>query len=334
MNKTVSIIVPCFNTAVERLKKCLASILKQTVLPDEIIISDDGSTDETLLQYYEDLKKNKLIKILLNEHFSQSSACYFGVINAKSDYIMFLDSDDTLNDDCIKTFINNIGNCDLLCSGYKKVYTTKFEDYVLEKHVYENEADMKFLKNHLYFDDNSFDAFKFTNIFRWSKLFKREICLRFIDKYHELNFGMYEDMFFVYNYVCECNSVKTIDYLSVNYIQYEDSFSIAKSISLKELDDLITKVESSLKYLQKKYSLEDGIFDTLYFDISKYYVSRLIKGRKYSESKKFFKQLNKVSKYREAIKTVNIKNSSFKRKLYFYFLKYKMFLPIYLQFKN
>lgn len=87
----ISVIIPTYNRA-KKLERCLVSILSQTYLPYEIIVVDDGSTDETM-QIIEAIN-SPIIKVLKQIHQGAQKARNLGVYSAKGEYIAFMDSDD------------------------------------------------------------------------------------------------------------------------------------------------------------------------------------------------------------------------------------------------
>ncbi|MCF6173369.1 MAG: glycosyltransferase [Campylobacteraceae bacterium] len=91
----------------------IESILQQSYKIDEIIIIDDGSTDNT----QEILRNFDMIKIIKTRNFGVSHARNIGIKNAKNSWITFLDSDDTWMKDKIKQQINfHKNNSDILVS--------------------------------------------------------------------------------------------------------------------------------------------------------------------------------------------------------------------------
>ena len=95
MNK-ISIVCPTFNSS-HFIEKTLTTIIKQTLKPYEIIISDDGSKDNTLMiinNFIKKYGKNLSWHILKNRHKGPGSARNSGIYKAKGDWIAFLDSDD------------------------------------------------------------------------------------------------------------------------------------------------------------------------------------------------------------------------------------------------
>lgn len=105
MSTKVSIVVPIYNTA-KYLPACLDSILAQTHQDLEIILIDDGSTDESgqIADTY--AKKDKRIKVIHQKNAGQSSARNRGIKEAKGEYLSFIDSDDKIKPDFIEKLLN------------------------------------------------------------------------------------------------------------------------------------------------------------------------------------------------------------------------------------
>ena len=93
----VSIIVPVYNTS-SKLHKCLDSLVNQTIKDIEIIIVNDGSTDncEQVVNEFK-IKYNNIIKYYYKINEGVAKARNFGIKKANSDYIFFVDSDDYID---------------------------------------------------------------------------------------------------------------------------------------------------------------------------------------------------------------------------------------------
>ncbi len=95
MSSKVSVIVPIYNTA-KYLENCLNSIVNQTHRELEIILVDDGSTDESgkIADTY--AKKDQRIKVIHQKNAGQSAARNHGIKESTGDYLSFVDSDDQI----------------------------------------------------------------------------------------------------------------------------------------------------------------------------------------------------------------------------------------------
>ena len=103
-NPTISIIIPIYNTA-KYLPNCLDSIVNQTYKNLEIILIDDGSTDNSYKIAAEYAKKDSRIKLIYQKNTGQSAARNHGIKLATGEYISFIDSDDQIAKDFIKKLL-------------------------------------------------------------------------------------------------------------------------------------------------------------------------------------------------------------------------------------
>ena len=107
MRDLISVIVPVYNVE-KYLNNCVVSILSQTYGNIEIILIDDGSQDNCakMLDAFE--KMDKRIAVIHKENGGLSDARNVGLDIAKGKYLMFVDSDDYIPDDCIEYLHNSI----------------------------------------------------------------------------------------------------------------------------------------------------------------------------------------------------------------------------------
>ncbi len=130
----ISIIIPVYNTGI-KLEKCLNSIINQTKKTDiEILIINDGSTDnseEIIKQYIEKNNKSNNIKYFSKGNEGIAKTRNFGIEKAISKYIMFLDSDDYLETNAFEVLEKYIDkNIDLIKFKLERVNE---KDEILEK---------------------------------------------------------------------------------------------------------------------------------------------------------------------------------------------------------
>ena len=96
ISSDVSVVITCHNYG-KYLTECINSLLTQTVLPSEIIVVDDSSTDNT-----KEIVQKFGVKYIRCEHKSCFLSRKTGFMNANGSYLIFLDADDTLHEDYIK----------------------------------------------------------------------------------------------------------------------------------------------------------------------------------------------------------------------------------------
>ena len=130
MKPLVSVIVPVYNSTAY-LKRCVDAILSQTYSNLEIILIDDGSTDDSLALCNEFSKSDSRVKAFHKENGGSSSARNVGIKEASGEYICFCDSDDYYESDIIeylmKVFVEKedavVAQCMAVC---------RYEDGTLE----------------------------------------------------------------------------------------------------------------------------------------------------------------------------------------------------------
>lgn len=119
----VSIIVPTHNR-VEKLKRALDSILKQTYSEIEVIVVDDGSTDSTwdVLKKYQE--KDKRIIAIHQENKGASVARNVGIQKSTGTYVSFVDDDDFIEKDIIEKLVEKIKKEKVDLLRYNCYYST------------------------------------------------------------------------------------------------------------------------------------------------------------------------------------------------------------------
>ena len=110
----ISVIVIAYNIE-NYISKCIKSIENQNYKNLEIIIVDDGSTDQTIDKAYQLSLKDTRIRIIKKENGGPSSARNNGLEEAKGDYIVFVDGDDYVSADYVSYLYNLIKNS---CSDF------------------------------------------------------------------------------------------------------------------------------------------------------------------------------------------------------------------------
>lgn len=126
----ITIIVPVYN-AEKYLDRCLESIVGQTLEDIEIVLVNDGSTDESLALCREWEKKDHRIKVITKENGGLSSARNAGVAVASAPYVGFVDSDDFIEPDMYERLLTALRNesADMSACGLRSCYS----NYIAER---------------------------------------------------------------------------------------------------------------------------------------------------------------------------------------------------------
>ncbi|KZL89726.1 glycosyltransferase family 2 protein [Clostridium magnum] len=117
----ISIIVPVYNTQ-RYLHRCIESILKQSYKDLEIILIDDGSTDNSLSICQEYASRDKRIKVMHKDNEGQGAARNLALDICKGEYIGFVDSDDYIMPEMYQIMLESIKfhKADLAICGFSR----------------------------------------------------------------------------------------------------------------------------------------------------------------------------------------------------------------------
>ncbi len=198
MEPTVSIIIPFYN-AEHTLEACLVSCLRQTLTSLEILLIDDGSTDESyeLAESYVRRFPEQL-RLFRQKNRGPSAARNLGIRLAKGRYVAFLDADDRLDRDMLLRMYLAAENesADLVICGRYDVLHQKNGFHAIKR-----------LPNTTHSGLSLADApslLSETTQFVWDKLFRRDLLLTHGIFFHE-DYRYTEDVLFlcIYKYYCQ-----------------------------------------------------------------------------------------------------------------------------------
>lgn len=119
----VSCIIPVYNVA-PYLVKCLDSVIGQTYENIEIILIDDGSTDNSYQICKQFADNDSRVRLIHQENGGLSCARNTGIAQATGDYVLFIDSDDWLDTTMIDSLVHIAleNKCDIVASGMFRAY--------------------------------------------------------------------------------------------------------------------------------------------------------------------------------------------------------------------
>ncbi len=227
MEKLISIIVPVYNVE-PYLERCINSILGQTYANLEILLINDGSTDNSGVICDEYAKKDTRIKVVHKNNGGVSSARNLGLEVATGEYIGFIDSDDYIEPTMFEELYNKAKteNADMAICGFKQVHVngiTKVNnvDFTIS---WEKE---NIIKN--YFTQGVVKELMYAPV---NKLYKKTFIgnLRFCEKYR-----MGEDILFLFQCIEKMNKIACVDGVFYNYVMRENS-AMTSPFSQKRLE--------------------------------------------------------------------------------------------------
>lgn len=294
----ISVVVPVYNVE-KYIEKCLNSILNQTYKNLEIIIVDDGSKDNSIEICKKVIVNDNRAKIYHKENGGISDARNFSIDFITGDYVIFIDSDDYIENNMIFELYTNIKNeqADVSVCGVYNVYIDKKTPQCSNENIYFVCDKGKFLKEYLVGELNPGSL--------CNKLIKTEII-----KQIKFPVGkIYEDAFYhlklidiakkyvittkpLYNYFHRENSLTTkpysqknldcievyskfYDYVLANNVELEEAaffrlshsyFTVLDKMLLQQDYFKIDKYKEIVSFLRKNYL---KIYKNKYFRISR-----------------------------------------------------------------
>lgn len=234
----VSVIVPVYNVE-KYIEKCLDSLVNQTLKDIEIIIVNDGSTDNSkdIIKKYQEKYSN--IVYVEKKNGGLSDARNYGLNYAKGEYIAFLDSDDYVDYTIYEKMYNKAiqENSDYVECDFYWAYPDKNK---LDKGVrYTNKKDM----------------FVYARVVAWNKLIKRDIIKE------KFPVGLYyEDVEFFYKLLPNIKKASFVEEPLIYYVQRESSIINKQNYKTGQifnvLDNVIDYYKKNNLYEEYKNEIE------------------------------------------------------------------------------
>lgn len=215
----VSIIIPVYNSETT-LRRCLESVINQSISDWELILVDDGSNDKSGEICDEYAEKNQRIKVFHKKNGGVSSARNIGLDNAKGKWIVFIDADDLVKESYLANLLEHSQKQVDLVISYAEIHNGDN----INKESYPSKL----------IDDTNFESMFIENDMNWhtspwSKLYKRSII-----EEHHLRFceGMHigEDAVFLYSYMLYSNQIYISNDTDYCYFAYNEG-SLTKRVN-------------------------------------------------------------------------------------------------------
>ncbi|KQC11224.1 MAG: hypothetical protein APR62_10305 [Smithella sp. SDB] len=213
-NPLISVIIPVYNIS-KYLERCVNSIIKQSYKNLEIMLVDDGSTDNSgeICDIYKE--KDKRIRVIHKINGGLSSARNAGLFVIKGEYVGFVDGDDFIDEYMYETLLKAMldNDADVVQTGYHHAdeHGRIADTRTFREAKYNNLADMFYA----FFEEQNI------HVGVWSKLYKSKIFrnVRFLEGH------VFEDYAILPNILNECEKCIVINGAFYNYAHNPESIS-------------------------------------------------------------------------------------------------------------
>ncbi|MGN0811934.1 MAG: glycosyltransferase family 2 protein [Candidatus Coproplasma sp.] len=253
-NYLISVIVPVYNGE-KYIQKCIESIQKQTFSKIEIIIVDDGSTDNTKNICNNFINLDERVKYYYITNSGVSKARNYGLMHAQGDFISFVDSDDWIDADMLEVLLSTLltNNADFsYCFAYDYPCECNGEVFLIDPH------------NYNFIDD-------YMNVYTvWASLFKRNIVNNI---FFDSSLCIGEDSLYraqvIYNSsLIACVKKKMYHYITHDNSAWHSSFKpqkLSEFESWKRIIELYKERRNTVQSAKERYSA------SLYYYLVWYY---------------------------------------------------------------
>ena len=222
-----SIIVPIFNKE-QYLERCINSVINQTLSRWELVLVDDGSTDNSIL-ICKKYANNKNIKLIISEkNEGQLPSRLKGVTSCSGDYVLFLDSDDTYNKNALLLVDN--------CLRENRSDLVSFNPNLINGESYKN-IELFIERKAIIGTSNILSEYLYQRIYGYSCFFaiKKEIAAESFKQIENFNYLRYtEDLLFMHSVFLRSNNCVQIPNKLYNYYVVSNSASTISNVKKHE----------------------------------------------------------------------------------------------------
>ncbi len=272
MNRAVdiSVVIPVYN-AEATLSSTVGSILVQTGLSYEIILVDDGSTDASGLLCDGLAAEHPAIRVIHTPNRGVSSARNTGMREADGEYVMFMDADDLLKKDALKSLY--MRDMDFITGGFEKVTPSGTLAYVPDASMlYEGVECMCGFLDMMIKEDQCYllnsPCFK---LFRSSLIKEKNIS--FVE-----GLSYAEDKIFVLSFLYHAQKVRSVSQVVYSYMIREESLSsdLVSDRHLTQVFRLLSVYAPLLSKLIPKFGGSMRMRSMYHNDLVSRYVCRIL----------------------------------------------------------
>ena len=179
-----SIIIPVYNVEAY-LRDCLDSVLRQSFSDWEAVCVNDGSKDGSAAILEEYAAKDPRFKVITQVNGGLSSARNAGLKSAKGDYVLFLDSDDWLEDNALEVLATKTGDEDMVCFSGRRFFENEGK-----YHESDHLTEASYRSGMDYYNENALQHRDFAFVCVVLRIYRRSFL---VEKYLRFKEGIYHE---------------------------------------------------------------------------------------------------------------------------------------------
>ncbi|MFL4499657.1 glycosyltransferase family 2 protein [Weissella sp. MSCH1] len=209
----VTIIMPAYNVS-DYIETAIKSVLKQTLTDWELIIIDDGSTDDTLPIVQQFIQQDSRIQYVFQENSGQHAARLTGLRLASADFITFLDADDWVSPKWLEIGVRELNDVDMVNVGIEYVY-----GYEMPKEIQDKKS--KILRGSDVLCEWVLE--RDINGYLCTKFIKKALMMPLLKMSETPKFNYLEDVWTIDRFIDNVNSVAVVEEPLYYYLQRKNS---------------------------------------------------------------------------------------------------------------
>ena len=308
----ISIIIPIYN-AEKYLKRCIESIINQSLKEIEIICVNDGSIDNSLEILKKFQEKDKRIIIINKENGGASSARNAALRKAQGKYCLNIDSDDWIEERYLEDIYNRAQKEDLDITITDIIF--EYQDKNKDNYTI---TDLKIKNNEVITGKEYVKKFFIENSYgyTWNKLIKRELYIE-NNIYYDEKIFLLEDLEALMMLSYYATKIGKLNKAYYHYIQGENNGS--QKVKVARLNDIILGMNKVINFYIKRE--EEEIVQLMKQNKYFHLMSRILEGDYSEEKEKYNETLILVINEIKNEKNIILKNEASKN-------KYKKFLAL------
>lgn len=325
MNPLISVIVPVYNVE-KYLNRCIDSILNQTFKQTEIILIDDGSTDNSSIICDEYCDRYENIKVIHKKNNRVAAARNDGIKISTGKYIALVDSDDWIEPNMLEEMYNKAEefNTDITMCDFRKVGVES--EYTVSQPIREGYYDRKMIESELFPCLIMFENIEFPpTISNWTCLFRREFLIE-NNLFYDEDIHYCEDSIFGSKAIYNANGFY---YMKNRYFYnyFYNPNSTTSTCNMKKWDSYLIINQRLKEYFKdSKFDFSRQIkINMLYFTLN--FLGEIEKSNlEHKEKRKLCKELFSSESVKNIFKDFELPSVNYKLKIILLIIKHKMSL--------
>ena len=271
MSPLISIVVPVYNAS-KTIERCIESVLSQAYSQFELILIDDGSTDDSLAICEQFAMSDSRIIVRHQENKGVSAARNLGISLCKGEWISFVDSDDYLGESFLHDLVSNSSDCDLIVGGYIKKYVKTNQEV----------EGIQFPNKFIDMGDDCMLIWDEILLYGtpWGKLFKSSIIKTYNITF-PIDFSLHEDHIFNFVFLLYTSKIKLSDKNGYFYVN-NGTATLSRNASFDQ--DLkwnaFILLSEKLKEIIRKFNLKSDCLPLTNDFIIRLYISAVVNSYK------------------------------------------------------